>query len=151
MLGASPNLAERGILVDAEVGRQLRDVVPVVEELGRQPTVPGIFIVHLGTNGALGEDDLDAFFTALERVPRVIVLNVHVDRPYEERNNERIAALPERFDNVELIDWHSLATECGGNCLAGDGFHLSNTGKPWYAQLIFDRINYGPDVVLPIP
>lgn len=145
MLGAAPNLAERGLLVDAEIGRQIADILPAVEELGRQRTVPGIVVVHLGTNGSLGEQELESFFQALERVPRVIVLNVHADRDYVTRNNERIAALSERFDNVEVIDWNTLATEYFGSCLAGDGIHLSNTGKAWYARLVFDQINYGPD------
>lgn len=149
MLGALDDLAAKNILVDAEVGRQIDDILPDVQALGAQRMVPDIVIVHLGTNGPLDEQTSTEFFDALESVPRVIVLNVHAERDWTEPNNELLAELADRYDNIELVDWNTLATECGGNCLTDDGIHLPGDGQKWYAQMVFDQINYGPDATPP--
>ena len=137
MLGAAPNLAERGVIVDAAQSRQMVDMLPSVQELAARSGFGDVVVVHLGTNGSFSEATMHAFFDALTSVPRVIVLNVHADRGWTQRNNELLATLPSRYGNVTLVDWNSEVGLCEGNCLYDDGIHLPPDGRRFYADLVF--------------
>jgi hypothetical protein len=140
MLGAAENLAGRGVTVDAAVSRQMIDYLPTVQQLAAEDRLGDIVVVHLGTNGPFSEETAATFFGALRDVPRVIVLTVHAERGWVADNNERIHSLPDRYPNVELIDWNEAVNTCPGNCLYDDGIHLPPDGRDFYAQLIFDQI-----------
>jgi len=135
MLGAAPQLAEMGILVDAQVSRQMRDVVPVMQRLRDQDRFGNAVVVHLGTNGAVGSETMDAFMETLTNVPKVVVMTVRAPRNWIAGNNERIRALTDR-PNVILVDWEQLAQECPGNCFYADGIHLRPDGREYYAMLL---------------
>lgn len=135
MLGAAPQLAEMGILVDAQVSRQMRDVVPVMQMLRDQDRFGNAVVVHLGTNGAVGAETLEAFMDTLTNVPKVVVMTVRAQRNWIPGNNERIRALTDR-PNVILVDWEVLAEECSGNCFYADGIHLRPDGREYYAMLL---------------
>jgi peptidoglycan/LPS O-acetylase OafA/YrhL len=135
MLGAAPQLAEMGILVDAQVSRQMRDVVPVMQLLRDQDRFGNAVVVHLGTNGAVGSETLEAFMDTLTNVPKVVVMTVRAPRNWIPGNNERIRALTDR-PNVILVDWEQLAQECPGNCFYSDGIHLRPDGREYYATLL---------------
>ena len=42
-------------------------------------------------------------------------------------------ALPARYPNVTILDWHVLATQCPGDCFYDDGIHLNQNGQNYYA------------------
>ena len=140
MLGAAENLAERGVIVDAEVGRQMKTYVPIAQEITARGGWGDVVVVHLGTNGSFSEETMIGLFDALAGVPRVIVLTVHADRGYTNGNNELLATLPSRYPNVTLVDWNHLVDQCEGNCLYDDGIHLPPAGRRYYADLIFQAI-----------
>jgi len=135
MLGAAPQLVEMGILVDAQVSRQMRDVVPVMQFLRDQDRFGIAVVVHLGTNGAVGSETLEAFMDTLTNVPKVVVMTVRAQRNWVTGNNERLRALADR-PNVILVDWEVLADECPGNCFYADGIHLRPEGREYYAMLL---------------
>ena len=138
MLGAAPNLAEAGYIVDAAVSRQMIDYVPVLQGAAGRDQIPDVVVVHLGTNGRFSTDTMHAFFDALVSADLVVVLTVHADRGYTAHNNELIMTLPARYSNVTIIDWNTLVESCPGDCLYDDGIHLPPDGRRYYAQLIFD-------------
>ena len=45
-------------------------------------------------------------------------------------------ALPARYPNVTILDWHQLATQCPGDCFYDDGIHLNQNGQNYYASLV---------------
>ncbi len=143
MLGAAQRLSSAGIVVDAQESRQLVDMVPVVRELRDRDLFGTAVIVHLGTNGTIGQESLDQFMDALSGVPNVLVLTVKANRSWTAGNNERLRALSSR-PNVILIDWEQRAAECTDNCFAGDGIHLRAEGQRFYSQLIFDVLGISP-------
>ena len=114
MLGAAENLAERGVMVDAEVRPPDDDYLPIAQALAAQGGFGDVVVVHLGTNGGFSESTMTAFFDALAGVPRVIVLNVHADRVWTQHNNELLATLPARYPNVKLVDWNNLVDQLRG-------------------------------------
>jgi peptidoglycan/LPS O-acetylase OafA/YrhL len=137
MLGAAGALADMGITVDAQVSRQMVDMVPVVQALRAQGRLGDAVVVHLGTNGDISDDTLTSFFRALRGVPKVLVLLVSAPgKPWIGPNNEKLAALPARFPNVEVVDWPEFASRCPGDCLYDDGIHLKPDGQQRYAEVV---------------
>ena len=102
MLGAADELTGQGIVVDAEVSRQMQTMIPEVEQLrdagqlrrhGRRPPR------HERHPRATRRST--EFFTALSGVPKVVVLTVSAPaRAGSTGNNAKIVALPAQFPNV---------------------------------------------------
>jgi len=137
MLGAAQQLGNNGVVVDAEVSRQMVDMVPVMQQLRDQGRLGTAVIVHLGTNGSVSQSTIDAFMEPLSGVPNVIVLTNRANRGWVPGNNERLRALASR-PNVIVLDWEALSAECPGNCFYSDGIHLRPEGQQYYSRLIFD-------------
>jgi hypothetical protein len=138
MLGAAPALRDAGVdLVDAAVSRQMVDMVPVVQALRDQRRLGDAVIVHLGTNGPIGDDTLTAFFDALKNVRRVLVLQVAAPgKAWIGPNNQKLSALPDRYPNVRVINWPELSTRCVDDCFYADGIHLKTAGQAFYAESV---------------
>jgi hypothetical protein len=138
MLGAAPALRDAGVdLVDAAVSRQMVDMVPVVQALRDQHRLGDAVIVHLGTNGPIGDDTMTAFFDALKNVRRVLVLQVAAPgKAWIGPNNQKLSALPDRYPNVRVINWPELSTRCVDDCFYADGIHLKTAGQAYYAESV---------------
>ncbi len=136
MLGAANQLSAEGITVTAEVSRQMKSMIPYVQQLRDSGQLPDTVIVHLGTNGNLGDQTMAEFFGALSGVPRVLVLTLQAPRDYVAVNNAKLIALPAQFPNVQVLYWDGLANDCPGNCFYDDGIHLRPDGQKYYTQLI---------------
>lgn len=98
-----------GIRIDAAVGRQASQGLKVVKEWraagGKAQTV----LVHLGTNGYITESQYRALLAELADRERVLLVNVHVPKPWMKPNNEIIARMAADFPNVRVIDWKALS------------------------------------------
>ncbi|MET0458158.1 MAG: acyltransferase family protein [Ilumatobacteraceae bacterium] len=137
MLGATDELEAKGILVSAEVSRQMKTMIPVVQGLRDSGQLSDTMIIHLGTNGDLSDETINEFFTALSGVPKVLVLTIDADRSWVPANNAKLLALPAQFPNVQLLYWDGLGPTCPGDCFYDDGIHLTQAGQDYYAALIF--------------
>ena len=148
MLGAAPELTKAGIVVVAAENRQLSDVIPTMQKLRDQDVFGIAVIVHLGTNGTVGQAELDQLMDTLVGVPNVLVLTVRANREWIASNNERLRALgpggANTRGNVILIDWEQRASECVDDCFARDGFHLNPNGRQFYTSLILDTLGLSP-------
>jgi len=131
-------LTERGYTVLAEKNRQMAQMVPVMQELADRGVFDDVVIIHLGTNGPIDADTLDALLAPLSNVPNVLLFTVRADRQWTASNNAVIRARDHRNDNIKLIDWEVESQRCTGNCFAADGIHLSADGQQFYADLIGD-------------
>jgi Domain of unknown function (DUF4214) len=131
MLGASSALQRQfpGIAVDARVGRQFSAGVEIVRALAEQGTIPGTVVIHLGTNGTISGATCDEMLRLLAG-KSVVLVNVHVPRPWEGPSNDVLEACATRH-GAAIVDWHTNAVG-----LAHDGYHLSGSGPQAYATLI---------------
>ncbi|MEY3055255.1 MAG: acyltransferase family protein [Ilumatobacteraceae bacterium] len=136
MKGAAPVLAERGIVVDAEESRQGKLAAEIFVQLRDLGVRMNVAVVHVGTNGPMSNETLDLMMSALQEVPRVIVLTGRGNRDWIDPNNFRIRSLPERYPNVVVLDWQLVSELCSGKCFAGDGIHLDRDGRTFYADQI---------------
>jgi peptidoglycan/LPS O-acetylase OafA/YrhL len=148
MLGAAQRLESAGVVVDAEVSRQLVDMIPPMQQLQERSLFGDAVIVHLGTNGPVGEESLNQFMNTLSDVQYVLVLTVRANRSWTARNNELLRSLsqpgPNYRNNVIVVDWEQRSNECSGDCFASDGIHLRPEGVRFYSQLVFDVLGLTP-------
>lgn len=143
MAGAAPTLEERGFIVDAEESRAWVRGIDIVEQLGSAGRLPEELVLHLGTNGPIGQAGMDRMMAAVADVPSVLlVTNSLPDNPgLADGNNALILAAAADRPNVDVLYWDGLADDCAGDCFYNDGIHLKSTGSAYYAQLIDDTLS----------
>ncbi len=116
-----------GINVEAAVSRQWSDGEVILQNLKASGGLGGDVIVALGTNGPITNADFDNMMSILGGASRVVFVNVHVDRPWQDANNAVIAAGAAQYRNVVVADWASLAAQ-NPQWFGADGTHLPIDG-----------------------
>jgi lysophospholipase L1-like esterase len=137
MLGASPqylNTLSMCGTVDAELSRQFSGAPAAV---AAHAPYPAAVVVHLGNNGTVDRDDVDAVMAHLAGVPRVVFVTVQLSgtRPWERQANGEIRATPGRYPNAVVADWKA-ASEGHPDFTRSDGIHMSPAGAGAYAATI---------------
>jgi hypothetical protein len=135
MLGGANAL--RGIIpgfeVDAQVSRQFSAGIDVVASRAANGRLPATFVIHLGTNGNIGDAACDRIIAAAAG-RRVVLVNIKVPRAWEAGNNVVLANCAAR-NGVPLVDWKGSSAGQTG-LFAADGYHLTSAGAHLYATLI---------------
>ena len=90
----------RGIVVDARREPADEHHHPARAALRDAGQLGNAVVVHLGTNGPVSTETLDAFFGALAGVPKVVMLTAHADRSWIPPTNDLLYQVPTRFPNV---------------------------------------------------
>ena len=140
MLGAARELTARGATVDAMKSRSVRQALEIVNYLKSIRRLGSIVVIHLGTNSTTSTAVLDEIMTSLADVPLVLFLTVHVpSEPRQSINNRLINALPERYANVKVLDWYSIAGQYP-EYLYSDKTHLRPAGANFYADIIMQAV-----------
>ena len=130
-------LAERGFAVDSEESRPVGSGPE--ELLAYGDALPERILIHLGTNGGAAPEDYDAIMDVLGPDRVVVFATIQLPNDYdrytfEDRTNEAITALPQRYPNVRIFDWHTVS-DLNGDWLYDDGFHPNPEGCDAYASL----------------
>lgn len=133
-----------GINVDAAVSRQWSDGESILQTLKSDDQLGGDVIVGLGTNGPITDTDFDNMMTILGGASRVVFVNVHVDRPWQDPNNAVLASGATRYPNAVVADWATLAAQNPG-WFGADGTHLAidGPGADALAQLVASTLSNG--------
>ncbi|MFM7308921.1 MAG: acyltransferase family protein, partial [Actinomycetota bacterium] len=140
MLGAARELSARGATVDAMKSRSVRQALEIVNYLKSVRRLGSIVVIHLGTNSTTSTAVLDEIMTSLADTPLVLFLTVHVpSEPRQSINNRLINALPARYGNVKVLDWHSIASQYP-EYLYSDKTHLRTAGARFYADIIMQAV-----------
>jgi hypothetical protein len=137
MLGASPqylNTLSMCGTVDAEPSRQFSGAPTAV---AAHVPYPAAVVVHLGNNGTVDRDDVDAVMAHLAGVPRVVFVTIQLSgtRPWEGQANGEIRAIAGRYPNVVVADWKA-ASDGHPDFTRSDGIHMSPAGAGVYADTI---------------
>jgi hypothetical protein len=133
-----------GINVDAAVSRQWSDGESILQTLKSDGQLGADVIVGLGTNGPITDADFDSMMAILGGASRVVFVNVHVDRPWQDPNNAVLASGATRYPNVVVADWATLAAQNPG-WFGADGTHLAidGSGADQLAQLVASTLSNG--------
>jgi hypothetical protein len=103
-----------GVTVDASVSRQWSAGETLVQQLKASGQLGAVVIVGLGTNGPISATDFNTMMSLLAGASRVVFVNVHVDRTWQDPNNTVLAAGVARYPNAVLVDWNTLASQNPG-------------------------------------
>ena len=133
-----------GINVDAAVSRQWSDGETVLQSMKTSGQLGADVIVGLGTNGPITQADFDSMMSILGGASRVVFVNVHVDRPWQDPNNQVLANGASQYPNVVVADWASLASR-NPQWFGADGTHLpiDGTGADALASLVATTLANG--------
>jgi len=123
-----------GADVDAVEGRQASVAFDIVNTLANSNHLGSDVVLHVGTNGTIQPSALDA---ALARMGtrRVVLLSVHVPRPWQDLNNRILTEAAHNHPNVHLVDWNAAAS-AHPEWLWPDGIHVRPEGAAAYRDLI---------------
>ena len=116
-----------GIDVNAAVSRQWADGEAILQQMKAAGQLGSLVIVGLGTNGPITSTDFDNMMVILSGASRVVFVNVHVDRPWQDPNNAVIASGAARYPHVVVADWATLAAQ-NPQWFGADGTHLGIDG-----------------------
>ncbi len=136
MLGAAEELQAAGFLVDAAESRSFVRGIDVVQALNDQDRLPRELVIHLGTNGPITAAEMDQMMALVATVPRVLLVENDVPREYVADNNALMVSAASNHPNVAVLYWSGLASQCQGDCIYQDGYHLKSTGAEYYTLLI---------------
>ncbi len=133
-----------GINVDASVSRQWSAGESILQTLKADGQLGGDIIVGLGTNGPITDADFDNMMSIVGGASRVVFVNVHVDRPWQDPNNAVLASGATRYPNVVVADWATLAAQ-NPQWFGVDGTHLAidGPGADALASLIASTLSNG--------
>jgi hypothetical protein len=114
--------------VDATVSRQWSEGESILQSLKASGQLGAEVIVGLSTNGPITTADFDNMMAILNGASRVVFVNVHVDRPWQDPNNAVIASGAARYPNAVVADWATLAAQ-NPQWFGADGTHLAIDGQ----------------------
>ena len=140
MLGAAPELSKYGITVDAKKSRPFKAALEIVNYVKSIGALGDEVVIHLGTNSGTTSETMDAIFSTLSGVTKVVVLtNAVPDHKWEEANNSLIRALPDKFPNVTVLDW-KLLVDPNPDWVYDDGTHLRPRGQVAYTEAVMGAL-----------
>jgi lysophospholipase L1-like esterase len=138
MLGAAGEL-ERALGNPAfatDVGLQPMGVIEILKKRRTAGQLGEAVVVHAGDNVPFTAEQFDEMMGLLEDVPKVVIVNVKVPRPWEQSNNDVLADGVRRYPGkAVLVDWHG-ASAGRPELFVEDGIHLQPEGQRVYADLI---------------
>jgi hypothetical protein len=118
----------------------VRQALEIVNYLKSTRRLGSIVVIHLGTNNTATEAVFDEIMSTLRDTPLVVFLTVHVpSEPRQTINNRLISALPTKYANVKVLDWHAIVGQYP-EYLYSDQTHLRPVGARFYADLIMQSV-----------
>ncbi|MGH9222695.1 MAG: hypothetical protein ACRD2W_02580 [Acidimicrobiales bacterium] len=141
MLGAKPLLESHvdGILIDAIVGRQFSELLSTVRSYKDGGRLGDEVVLQTGNNGPIGPGQFGQLMELLRDVRKVLVVNVKVERAWQDVNNDVMADVVGRSPNAVLIDWHAIAS-AHPEAFYDDGLHLTPTGIRLFAGAVLGAL-----------
>jgi peptidoglycan/LPS O-acetylase OafA/YrhL len=129
-----------GMNVYAQVGEQLTQVQAAVPQLKSAGAIGNRVIIELGTNGPFTPDQLTALLDSLGPMQRIVLVNTHVPRPWQQEVNDTIAAVAQSYPNTVVVDWNTVSGSTP-QYFEPDGIHLDPDGAKYYASLLIQALD----------
>ncbi len=123
-----------------DVSLQPMGVIEILKKRRAAGQLGEAVVVHAGNNVPFTTEQFDEMMGVLADVPKVVIVNVKVPRPWEQPNNDVLADGVRRYpDKAVLVDWHA-ASAGRPELFVEDGIHLQPEGQRVYADLIAARL-----------
>jgi hypothetical protein len=121
--------------LDAVVGRQAWDTLADVTAAHQAKKLAPVVLIHTGNNGVISPQQLASTLAGLKDRTKVVLVNDHVDRSWQDPNNKVIGGVSGKFANVVILDWNAAAAKNPG-WFGPDGIHVNSAGAKAYASLV---------------
>jgi hypothetical protein len=133
-----------GVDVEAAVSEQWAAGEEELTQLKAEGRLGAEVIVALGTNGPVTATDFSDMMSVLQGASRVVFVNIHVDRPWQDPNNAVLAQGAASYPGVLIANWASLAA-ANPQWFGPDGTHLAidGPGAQALASLITSTLSSG--------
>jgi hypothetical protein len=133
-----------GVDVVAAVSEQWGAGEEELAQLKAEGRLGAEVIVALGTNGPITATDFSDMMTVLQGASRIVFVNIHVDRPWQNPNNAVLARGAASYPGVLIADWATMAA-ANPEWFSPDGTHLAIDGPGAHAlaSLITSTLSSG--------
>ncbi|MDO5026018.1 MAG: acyltransferase family protein [Trueperella sp.] len=129
-----------GMTVVAESNLKWSDAPQWVHDALVNDQVGRVVVVHFGTNaGVPDEADVRRALYLLGPKRMVLLVNLYSPSTFIEDANKRLQQIASEYPNVQLVDWHAVATK-NPDLLQVDATHTSIAGANAYGALVQDEI-----------
>jgi peptidoglycan/LPS O-acetylase OafA/YrhL len=141
MLSAASQLQERlpGIYINAQVSRQMSAGLALVQGLADSGALRPVVVVGLGTNGTVTTGQIRQLVSMIGPHRTLVLINTFVPRPWQDADNQVLAAAARADANVVLANWYS-AIEHHTDLLWDDSVHPRPSGAPLYAGMVASAV-----------
>jgi peptidoglycan/LPS O-acetylase OafA/YrhL len=124
-----------GIYINAQVGRQMRSGLAVVQGLAAARTLRHMVIISLGTNGDVTARQIRQLRQAIGPNRDLVLVNTFGPMPWEHEVNTVLAAAARPGGHTDLANWnHAIAAD--PSLLWPDGIHPQPSGAKLYARVV---------------
>ena len=133
--GIFPNM-----YVDAKVGRQVKEAIPVLQSLAQMGKLSDTVLISEGTNGPFTEDEMQQIMTILGDKRKVYWINVHVPtRRWQDQVNDDLKEAAKKYHNLKIIDWYAYSKD-HADWFYGDNVHPNPEGLKYYGPFVAKQI-----------
>ena len=123
-----------GAVIDGKIGRQLYVAVEEAKSYSKYNNENSAIIFQLGTNGPFTESQIEELVKEFDKAD-IYFVNIKVPRAWEKTVNAALKQAQEKYPNVNIIDWYSVANS-SKDLFEPDRVHLNQTGIAEMVTLI---------------
>ena len=123
-----------GAVIDGKIGRQLYVAVEEAKSYSKYNNENSAIIFQLGTNGPFTESQIEELVKEFDKAD-IYFVNIKVPRAWEKTVNTALKETQEKYSNVKLIDWYSVANSTK-DLFEPDRVHLNQEGLAEMVTLI---------------
>lgn len=118
--------------IDAKVGRQVSDIINIIDIYKNEMNDVDIVVIHIGNNGYARREIFEDIVSKIGKDKKIYFLTVNASVPWKDKVNDNIRYL-KKYSNVKVIDWDKVQSP---ELFTKDKVHLSNKGIVKYSKLI---------------
>jgi len=136
MLGAYQELEDTfsgQATVDAKESRQISNLATILKGYPNLADYSKV-VIGLGTNGIISDKSIDETFTQLKD-KQIYWITIKCPEGWQEAVNQKLAELPSRYNNVNIIDWFGHSKD-HPEYFYDDETHLNAEGRSAYTELL---------------
>ena len=115
-----------GAVIDGKIGRQLYVAIEEAKNYSKYNNENSAIIFQLGTNGPFTESQIEELVKVFDKAD-IYFVNIKVPRAWEKTVNAALKQVQEKYTNVNIIDWYSVANS-SKNLFEPDRVHLNQNG-----------------------
>lgn len=96
-------------IFDAEIGRQLYESGPVIEQLAKNKLLGPTVVTMLGSNGTFTTGQLQDYIEGIGYDREIFFVTTNLNRLWAADVNAKLEAASHKYGNVKIIDWYDYA------------------------------------------